>query len=1148
MRLRKVIYWVVGATVLLIAGAWLLLSPTGLRLLTPLLERHASRALGAPVDLEGLVLRWPLEVELARFTAADSDRKYVEVRDISLRLSARQLARGHVWVHALEAGQIAYNGLPAREAPEPAEAPPGPTTWPDPGLLVNRVTVKELRCPHVVLGDDVLSQRATLRVEGAFAPGRDGKALRLHMDLLAWAEMEWPAPPELHVEGALRELGSERWHMTLQADARHWAPLVPDWPEELEDDVHLRLAVLLEDGHLMTLEEAHVQAAPARLDGTGTLDLQAARVQARLEAVVEDAAPFSVWADTDLEGAAFGVLELEGDPATPEVAVTIVSDRFQAGPHEATDLRATLRAEAKDIVSRGEFAVEAVLDEVPVTGTALYQIEQTLVTFRDLRARALGVQVTGEAGFDWESIEARGLIHVEADDMAELAAHWGIEAEGRLELTLRMATENGRQDAFLEAAASSLVLPYGAMDAMQVEASVRDLFDEPAGAAHVTLRGVEAEDLNIQEIEMHAAGDRDSVDIALNGAGELLDPWALTSTASVYFEEGRPTEMAWHDLHFEHRDFILALEESVRVLRRQDRYDVELLALRIGAGRLLASGHVHAEAVELEADVRELPLSTFGFAGVGDAKGEMEGHLRVSGHPANPQAELQVKFSGLMPADTNYWDGPPALFSVSAWLEDQRLSGRFLLEELTGRPVELELEVPLQVSLYPVHLQWPPEGDVSGHLFAETDLGELATLFVLDVHRLAGLLSVDLALSGTVAEPDVSGALQVVDGAYEHTRLGTILKNLEMSVSGQRDRLTIEHLRATDGNDGRVSMSGSLQIRPEDGYPFDAALSLKRFRLLRHDTARATGDGTLTWEGTRHASEVTGRVTVTSMEFRIPERMPAALIDLDVTEINGETDPDDEAIEEMEDELLEEVAAHNLVMDVEVVFPDRAYVRGRGLDSEWGGDVRIQGSAREPDISGSLSILRGRFVFFGKRLGITRGVVTLMGSFPPHAMIDVVAEARSGGITAILRLTGDLDAPEIELDSRPEMPEDEILARLLFGREAARITPWQAITMAQAVNRLRGGGSAFDVMGHTRRILRVDQIELRQAEEDEGHAAVSVGKYISDRIYVELERGLGPEEGGRAKVEVELTPTVRVETEMGTDADAGLDVIWSWDY
>ncbi len=1143
MRRSKKILIAVGVLALLIGAGLFAFSPAGLRLFTPLLERQLSRAWKVPVELEGLVLRWPLQLDLAALRAADADAVYLDVRDVSLRVSARQLARRHIWLHVLRAEHIAYNGFPPRETDERPAREPEPVVVPDPGWWVERVTLAELHVSHVALGDGVVPKSITGRVEGRFMPVPDGKEWALVAHVLSWDGEEMLSPqPALHMDGALLESARNHWRMTVAAEARNWAPLVPDWPDEVADNIQLRVACTMEDGREVRLEEATVRTPLAHIDGTGEWDVKANQLLARLEATVPDAALLSGWLGTDMEGAVSASIQLEGDALSPALSVQVQTAYFRAGTHEASDIRASLEADSLAVISRGSVSVEAMVNRLPVAVSASYRLESSRVSLQDMQASVLNARMTGDVRFDWHASALHGLIHVETDTIAELAAHWDVEAQGRVEAVLRMAMENGRQEILLEALAAEVVLPYGAMDALYVEASVQDVFHEPTGTMRVRLHDVAAGDVDVHVVQMIATGDLQAVEFELNGSGEFLEPWHLAATGALSMEDLRPEELVLHAFSFEHREFVLALDEAVRMRRADDRYAVEGLALRIGEGRLLASGQVYADAVEFEADLEDLPLSTFGFAGVGEASGEMEGRLRVSGHPSDPHADLQLVFSGLMPANTNFWDAPPAQFSVFAQLEDRRLKSRFLLEGLTGRPVELELNVPLHVSLYPVHMQWPPEGDVSGRLLAETDLGELATLFVLDVHRLAGTLSVDLSLSGTVDEPDVSGEVRVEDGAYEHGRTGTLLRNLDMAVSGRRDRLSIDRLSASDGDKGRVELSGHLLIKPEDGYPFSGSLTLDRFRLLRHDTAQATGHGTVTWEGNRHASVVAGRLSVAPMELRIPERVPAALIDLEVIEINGDEEPEEALADELEDKW----AAHALSLDVELAFPERAFVRGRGLDSEWSGQVRIQGRAQEPEISGSFSVLRGRFVFFGKRLGITRGVVTLDGSLPPRPTIDAVAETRSGGITAILRLVGDVQAPEIQLDSVPEMPEDEILARLLFGREAARITPWQAITLAQAVNRLRGA-STFDLMGHTRRILRVDQIEVRDDEEHEGQAAVSVGKYVSDRVYVELERGVGVE-GGRAKVEVEVTPTIRVETEMGTDADAGLDVIWSWDY
>ncbi len=1136
---------VVPAMIVLSAGAALfLLSPTGLRRMAPLVERPLSRVLGASVTLEGPVIRWPLELELARFRVADADTVYLDVRDAAVRVSARQLWRRHVWAHRVRVEQVAYDGWPTRDASERAPREPGPVPVPDPGVWFDWVTVEEAIIERVIVGKRVLPETAAFHVQADLTHGSAETTARMAVSMKALGETTWTdTSPVARAQATLTQPAPGHRRCVIEADIAHWGALIPDWPDELKDQLRVRGAIRFEDGRYIRLETTHVESPLADVDATAVLDAHAPHLRAQVNVMVPDASPLSQWLEMELEGGATLRATIEGEPSSPALDAAIESDRFRIGPRVATDIRVALNVENMAALTHGAVSAEATVDDVPAVVSAGYAWDSAMPALRDVQATALNVRVTGDVEVDVAARLARGLVRLETDDITELAAYGGVEAGGRVEAALHMTTDKKRQNVELELLAAGVTLPFGVMDALRIQAMLHDVLEEPHGTVEALVSHFEAGDLDVQEIRLTMAGDPEAVEWALTGAGALVEPWTLSSSGLVRLADGQPESLGLHDFNLRHGDFEVYLEEAARVARREDRYAVDRLVVHVGEGRLMVSGYAHSEDIVLEADVENMPLSTFGFAGVPrDAQGAMEGHLQVSGHPSNPRAALQLQFSDLLPTQAVFRDGPPAHFSVAAWLEDGRLSSRLLLEGLTGRPVELDVEIPLRVSLYPVHVQWPPEGPVSGQFVAETDLGELAHLFVLDVHRLAGMLSVNLELKGTVEKPDVSGHVRVTNGAYEHERTGTIFRDVAVLLTGQQNRLTIEQMTATDGDKGQLSLSGALQVQPELDYPFAAALSLDHFRLLRHDTARATGHGTVTWEGTRYAGEVAGQVTVSPVELRIPERLPAALIDLDVIEINGEEEEEDEAIE-----LLEELERHAMTLHVDVSFPDRVFVRGRGLESEWGGLIHIRGSVREPQLTGSLSIVRGRFVFFGKRLAITRGLVTWVGVFPPTPILDVVAESRSGGITAILRLSGDVEAPEIRLDSVPPMPEDEILARLLFGREAARISPWQAITIAQAVRKLRGGGSAFDVMGETRRLLRVDQIELREDEAHEGQAAVSVGKYVSDRVYVELERGVGVE-GGRALVEVELTPTIRLETEMGTDADAGLNVMWSWDY
>jgi translocation and assembly module TamB len=222
------------------------------------------------------------------------------------------------------------------------------------------------------------------------------------------------------------------------------------------------------------------------------------------------------------------------------------------------------------------------------------------------------------------------------------------------------------------------------------------------------------------------------------------------------------------------------------------------------------------------------------------------------------------------------------------------------------------------------------------------------------------------------------------------------------------------------------------------------------------------------------------------------------------------------------------------------------FLTGRGLTSEWKGNLSVEGDTDAPVVTGDLSLVRGHADFLGKRFQLGRGVITFYGAVPPAAQLDVLAEARAKDITAQLELTGPLKNPNVKLSSDPELPTDEILARLLFGRSLTDITPFQAVQLALAANTLAGGGG-FDLMGRTKKILLVDQLELKNLEGDKNEVAISAGKYVSENVYLEVEKGLGPK-SGKASLEWEATPNIGIETEIGENADAGIGINWKWNY
>ena len=121
-------------------------------------------------------------------------------------------------------------------------------------------------------------------------------------------------------------------------------------------------------------------------------------------------------------------------------------------------------------------------------------------------------------------------------------------------------------------------------------------------------------------------------------------------------------------------------------------------------------------------------------------------------------------------------------------------------------------------------------------------------------------------------------------------------------------------------------------------------------------------------------------------------------------------------------------------------MPGRIFVRGRGLDSEWRGQLAIAGTSDAPRITGALQAIRGTFDVLGKTFRVTRGEIVFDGGATIDPVLDITAEVAAADITAQVMLQGAGLGAEADDEFDPAVPQDEILARVLFGRGLGQIT------------------------------------------------------------------------------------------------------------
>ena len=92
-----------------------------------------------------------------------------------------------------------------------------------------------------------------------------------------------------------------------------------------------------------------------------------------------------------------------------------------------------------------------------------------------------------------------------------------------------------------------------------------------------------------------------------------------------------------------------------------------------------------------------------------------------------------------------------------------------------------------------------------------------------------------------------------------------------------------------------------------------------------------------------------------------------------------------------------------------------------------------------------------------------RGRITFTGTGLAHKIdpaLDFQADSTSGNVTASVVIGGYADKPTFKLISSPQLPQDEVLAHLLFGRSVKNLGPFQYAQIAQALASLSGANSS----------------------------------------------------------------------------------------
>lgn len=408
-----------------------------------------------------------------------------------------------------------------------------------------------------------------------------------------------------------------------------------------------------------------------------------------------------------------------------------------------------------------------------------------------------------------------------------------------------------------------------------------------------------------------------------------------------------------------------------------------------------------------------------------------------------------------------------------------------------------------------------------------------------------GTATLDLSVNGPASLEAVSGSVSINDARLSAPTFAQALEDISgnIGLSNGTAQLSVTGNVPSGGNiavSGPIGLTGSMQA--------DVTARLNNVVVRDPELYETSIDGQVAIRGPLSGgANIAGTLTLGQTDVQVPSSGVGSLGDLpDVVHIgqNGRVQRtlDKAGVTLPEETTQSGTSGTAFPLDITVNAPSRIFIRGRGLDAELGGSLSLGGTTANIVPVGQFSLIRGRLDILQQRFELAEGVASLQGDFSPYIRLVAETKARTGTQIRII-VEGPADAPEVSFESTPQLPQDEVLAQLIFGRNLSEISPLQAVQLAAAVGTLagRGGGGLIDGF---RQELGLDDFDV--TTDEDGNAAVRAGAYLSENVYTDVT--INSEGETEINLNLDITDEITAKGTVDADGETSIGIFFERDY
>lgn len=1063
-------------------GIWWLSSDSGRVYVEHLVQSELSSAIGYQVRTEALRIGFPLTVRISRFSLVDEKGVWLEGENIAIHLLPTLNIRQDLVIRKINA-----DALRLLRAPESA------ASGGDEGSEGDAISIS-------VLGINVKEAVASGRLTG------------------------FPEDMTGSVAGSIR-LNGATGNLAFQAKS-----LIKQGLPEL-DTANLTISGAYQlDENIITFETLKFSNPKLEVAGNGHINLASGEIQA---AVKSGSFKIGDWTK-QAAGSVGAEAAITGTIDAPLVKATVTSQDVIYNATAVPDATTSLSVLKQDNVWLGDIHIDA-------AGTgdarATFRMLETTLELQDITARYLESELVGELEINMETFLTSGKLQAKIPEIQKFSGFLTEPISGAVNMTAALSAKAGKQATALVFDLQNLEVRGANISAAKVEMDFSRFPTVEPESIKVKLTNAFYADMSVNRALLEASRNGQSWKANLIAEGSADRPFSMKALGEVKMTPTKGVTARIISLNGAYGKIPFSSPATIVLSITEHSRTLTAPALKVGSGILeievaLTDKSVTATATgknilipEFQADLpQELKDAQLAFA------------LDVNGPLSDPQVGLDAVLTGAK----LFGNSAKSQITAKAALQNDRADLSVDIDDVSSLRSNINLRIPVNFSIEPFNMSLDESAPVSGGASLALNMSVLSALLLPPEHVVKGAMNAKLSFSGNIAAPGINGQIRVEQGAYNYLPLGVNLQKFSATVAADTQTFTLTDFHAEDANGNSLSATGTAGFKSNGEYAYDLRLGARRFALINHPNARSVISGDIVLKGGNQSGAITGQILSEALYIFLPDRFVASVPELNIVE----TIP----ISAKPGKTQSSVAANDslTLLDVTLVAENKVFVRGWGLDAELKGKLHLTGNILDPAIQGKFSTIRGRYEEFGKRFKLQKAELLFQGDIPPSPYLNVVAATTESGVEIRPVITGPVREPALKIESTPAMPQDEALSILLFGKDSTKISPVQAVQLANSLRRLSGkGGPGFDPAGAVRNLLGLDDFSINGSGENGEGATVGVGKYIGDKIYLEVESGA---QTGRASVEIEVTPNITVESVTGATGENSVGVNWKHDY